>query len=253
MKTPKKILIVGATSAIAEAIARQFSYRGDHLCLAARNKQKLDAIANDLRARTPGCFVNCQHFDASESSDESLLHEKLIRSARESMGSLDVVLIAHGVLPDPDVCADSVSEALNSIQINGLSVISLMSIAAKHFQTQGHGTIAVISSVAGDRGRGSNYVYGSAKALVTAFASGLGQKFSQTRIRVVNIKPGFVDTPMTAGIKKGFLWASPEAVAQKAVVAIDSGKPVAYAPGFWSCIMLVVCAIPERLFRKLPL
>lgn len=253
MHQPQRILIVGGTSAIAEAMARRFVARGDRLCLAARNDTKLDTIAKDLRIRTPGSFVNCLHFDASVGEGQTKAQEALLISAEKAMGSIDVILIAHGTLPDPVVCATSPIATLEAIQVNGLSTVSLMAVAAQRFQEQKRGTIAVITSVAGDRGRGSNYVYGSAKALVTAFASGLGQKLRNTDIRVVNIKPGFVDTPMTASFKKGVLWARPDAVARSAIRGIDAGAPVVYAPGFWVFIMMAIKIIPERMFQRLPL
>ena len=253
MKKPQRILIVGGTSAIAEAMARRFVARGDHVCLAARNTTKLDIIAKDLRIRAPKCFVNCLHFDASIAEDQTKCQEALLILAEKAMGSIDVILIAHGTLPDPVVCASSPIATLEAVQVNGMSTISLMAIAAQRFQAQQRGTIAVITSVAGDRGRGSNYVYGSAKALVTAFASGLGQKLRNSGIRVVNIKPGFVDTPMTASFKKGALWASADAVAKRAVRGIDAGSSVVYAPGFWAFIMLAIKTIPERIFQRLPL
>ena len=143
--------------------------------------------------------------------------------------------------------------ALAEIATNGTSVVSLMTAAANRFEAQGHGAIAVISSVAGDRGRQSNYVYGSAKALVSAFASGLRQRLAKKGISVTTIKPGFVDTPMTAAFKKGPLWAKPDQVAKDIVVAIDQGKTVVYTPGFWRLIMLIIKHIPEFIFVKLKL
>ena len=129
----------------------------------------------------------------------------------------------------------------------------LMGLAAEQFEAQGRGAIAVISSVAGDRGRQSNYVYGSAKALVSAFASGLRQRLAKCGVAVVTIKPGFVDTPMTASFKKGALWASPQKVAGDIVQGIDKGRAVVYTPGFWRAIMFVITHIPERIFVKLSL
>lgn len=243
-----RILIIGATSAIAEAIGRQFAMRGATLCLTGRDISRLDVVANDFEVRC-GSPVHRYVFDVEDFAH----HEDLLAEADLLMGGIDVVLIAHGTLPDPVQCAKSVKSTLKAIEINALSVISLMTLAAHRFEQKNWGTIAVISSVAGDRGRGSNYVYGSAKAMVSAFASGLGQSLRKTRVRVVNIKPGFVDTPMTANVPKNMLWAQPEQVALQAVRAIDAGQPVVYVPGFWYFIMGMVKAVPEWLFRRLPL
>lgn len=244
----ERILIIGATSAIAESMARQFAERGAILCLAARDAYRLKALADDLQVRSAKT-VHRLEFEASNFAT----HEDLIMESELLMDGLDLVLIAHGMLPDTGECAASILTTLKSLEVNALSVVSLMTIAAHRFEKKNSGTIAVISSVAGDRGRGSNYVYGSAKAMVSAFASGLGQRLRKTNIRVVTIKPGFVDTPMTADVPKNMLWAQPDRVATLAIRGMDAGKSVIYVPGFWYFIMAVVKAVPEWLFRRLPL
>jgi short-subunit dehydrogenase len=163
------------------------------------------------------------------------------------------VLIAHGTLCNQKACEQSVNETLAEIQTNALSTISLLTIIANRFEAKQMGTIAVISSVAGDRGRASNYVYGSAKAMLTAFTSGLRQRLYQSNVYVVTIKPGFVDTPMTAEFKKGLLWANPAAVAATIIKAIDKRKNNLYVPAFWWLIMAVIKMIPTKLFSKLKL
>lgn len=242
-----KVLIVGATSAIAEACARLWAQRGDRLCLAGRDAARLEAIAQDLRTR--GAQVDVRVFDACRHDD----HAALVTDAAARLGGLDTVLIAHGTLTDQDRAQAEVGYALQEIDINGLSVVSLLTHAGQWMERQGRGCIGVISSVAGDRGRQSNYVYGSAKALVTAFASGMRQRLSKQGIHVVTIKPGFVDTPMTAHLPKGPLWAQPAAVARQIVRAMDSGKPVLYTPGFWRLIMAIIVHVPERLFMRVKL
>lgn len=245
----KKILVVGATSAIAEASIRLFAARGDRLYLAGRNGQRLQAIADDIAVRSgqrPG-------FEVIDAGDLAA-HPGLLDRASQALDGLDVLLVAHGTLSDQGACEQSVDLTLREIHTNGLSVVSLLTLAANRFQAQGQGTLAVISSVAGDRGRQSNYVYGSAKALVSSFLSGLGQRLAKHGVAVVNIKPGFVDTPMTAHIaKKGPLWATPDQVARGIVRAVDQGRPVAYLPGFWAFIMLIIRHIPEGIFRRLSL
>ena len=245
----KKILVIGATSAIAEHCCRVWATRNDSLFLAARNAEKLETVAADLRIRGAN-RVAVAHFDALDIDDNGL---RIIGAAKTALDGLDIVLIAHGTLSDEEACRTNTPLAMRELQINALSVLSILMTLANHFEAQGSGTIAVISSVAGDRGRASNYLYGSAKALVTTFASGLRQRLSGRGVHVLTIKPGFVDTPMTAQFPKGFLWTLPARVANSIVHAIDGKQDVLYVPWFWRYIMFVVRAIPERLFKKLGL
>lgn len=244
----RKILIVGATSAIAEACARLWTQRGDMLFLAARNAARLQTIAEDLRVRG-GERVGMQALDLADLE----LHAALLHAAESFMGGLDTVLIAHGTLTDQPRAQSDVSYALRELQINGMSTVSLMSLVGERFAAQKRGTIAVISSVAGDRGRQSNYVYGSAKALVTTFASGQRQRLHKLGVNVMTVKPGFVDTPMTAAFRKGVLWAQPAQVAQDIVAGIEHGRAVVYTPRFWRLIMAVIKGIPELVFVRLSL
>jgi short-subunit dehydrogenase len=241
-------LVIGATSAIAEATARILAARGQPMYLVARNESKLAAIAADLSVR--GCTrVSFEVLDAND----LVTHESMLERADQFLGGFDLVLIAHGTLSDQTACEDSVALTMQELKTNGLSVVALLTRIANRLAQRRNGTIAVISSVAGDRGRGTNYVYGSAKALVTAFLSGLRQRLQASGVTVITIKPGFVATPMTAAFKKGILWAQPQAVATGIVRAIDRKRPVVYLPGFWWLIMLVIKAIPERIFSRLKL
>lgn len=244
----KKVLIIGATSAIAEAAARVWVKRGDHVCLVGRHADRLSAIADDLKVRG-GTGVHTYVMDANDFSQ----HLPMIEAAKTAMNGLDTVLIAHGTLSDQAACQQSVDLTLQEIQTNGLSVIALLTHLANQFEQQGHGCLAVISSVAGDRGRQSNYVYGSAKAMVSAFTSGLRQRLYAKGVSVVTIKPGFVDTPMTASFKKGALWAKPEQVATAIVAASDRGAGEYYLPRFWWMIMMIIKNIPEFVFKRLAL
>ena len=244
----QKILIIGATSAIAEATARLWAGRGDALFLVGRNTQRLEVIAADLRVRgavSVGCFT----MDACDNSRQATMLE----AATVAMGGLDVALIAHGSLPDQKACETSVETMLREIDTNALSVIALATRLGQQFEVQGKGSLAVISSVAGDRGRQSNYVYGAAKGMVSLFLQGLRNRLSKKNVQVLTIKPGFVDTPMTAAFTKGALWAKPEAVARGIVKAVDKKRDEVYLPGFWRLIMLLIRHIPERLFKKLSL
>lgn len=244
----QRILIVGANSAIALAAARLFAQRGDTLHLLARSEERLQALAADLRLRGASA-VSYAAFDANALDQ----HGALLDQAVQAMGGIDAALIAHGTLSDQRACQADFMLALKEVHTNALSAMSLLTILANRMEQQRHGTLAVIGSVAGDRGRQSNYVYGAAKGMLDIFLQGLRNRLYKAGVRVVTIKPGFVDTPMTAAIAKGALWATPAIVAARIVKAMDRGWPVVYAPPFWRLVMMVIRAIPESLFRKLSL
>lgn len=244
----KNILIIGATSAIAEATAKIFAQRGDRLYLLARNEERLTALADDLKIRGANT-VDCSRFDVNRFED----HRRLIFKAFETLGKVDVVLIAHGTLPDQDACEKDFDISLKEFNTNAISTISLLTHIANQFEAQNNGTIAVITSVAGDRGRQSNYVYGAAKGMVSIFLQGLRNRLHMSNVNVLDIKPGFVDTPMTAEFKKGILWASPGKIAEGIVRSIDKEKFVAYLPWYWAYIMRIIKLIPEFIFKKMKL
>lgn len=241
----QRIVIIGATSAIAEATARVFAQGGARLFLVARDATRLEAIAADLRVR--GATVHTHVMDANHTER----HAAMLDAAWASLGIVDVALIAHGTLPDQATCSASVDVSLAEFATNGTSVIALCVGFAQRLQSPA--TLAVISSVAGDRGRASNALYGSAKSAVTAFTSGLRQTLSGSGVNVLTIKPGFVDTPMTAAFKKGALWATPDQIASGIVRAIAKRRSVAYLPWFWWAIMRVITHIPEAVFRRIRL
>jgi hypothetical protein len=241
----KRILLVGATSAIAEAAAREFAARGDALFLLARNAAAVQAIADDLRLRGAAQVASAS-FDAREFQS----FPALIDAAVQRLGGLDQALIAHGTLTDQSAGAASPELLRADFETNALSVMALSLLLARYFSAQGHGVIAAISSVAGERGRQSNYLYGAAKAAVSTFLSGLRQQLYAKGVRVVTIKPGFVSTPMTAAFRKGLLWASPARVARDIVRAMDRGTPVIYTPWFWRPVMALVRFVPESVFRR---
>jgi decaprenylphospho-beta-D-erythro-pentofuranosid-2-ulose 2-reductase len=244
----RRVLILGATSAIAEATARVFAARGDALYLVGRRADALEAIAADLRIRGAS-QVTAERLDANDLA--SL--EAMLARADATLAPLDTVLIAHGTLSDQKACERSAQLTVHELSTNGISAIVLLTHVAQLFEQRRSGTIVAISSVAGDRGRQSNYVYGSAKALVSTYLSGLRQRLSKSGVAVITIKPGFVDTPMTAAFPKGPLWAKPDKVAAQIVRAIDRSASVVYVPGFWRLIMLIIRSIPEGIFRRLQL
>lgn len=242
----QKVMIIGATSAIAEAVARLYAARASTIFLVGRNATRLEAIAADLRVR--GAHqVDAYALDLNDLAG----HAAMLDAAWAASGGIDTVLIAHGTLPDQAACDQSVELAMREFITNGTSTIALCTALAQRLSAGSN--LAVISSVAGDRGRASNYLYGSAKAAVTAFLSGQGQRLRKLGINVLTIKPGFVDTPMTQAFKKGALWASADKVAQGVVRASDRRRAVAYLPGFWWAIMMVIKNIPEFVFRKISL
>lgn len=246
-----KIVIFGATSAIAAACARLWIARGDDLFLVGRDADKLEVLRADLDVRrSPTQRLAAARADLTDRS----AHVALFDEAERALGGLDVVLVAHGSLPNQKACEASVEETMREIEVNALSVIALLTLAANRFEPAGRGVIAAISSVAGDRGRQSNYVYGAAKGMVSLFMEGLRNRLTKSGVGVVTIKPGFVDTPMTAHIPgKGGLWAKPEQVAAGIVQAIDRRSDVAYLPAVWRPIMFGIRHVPERIFKKMSL
>lgn len=247
----QRIVIFGATSAIAKACARLWVSQGNSLFLVGRDTAKLDSLLADLRLRaTPDQRIEGVHADLNEFDQ----HERLLSFADAALGGINVVLVAHGSLPDQRACEQSVELTLKEISTNALSVVSLLTLAANRMESQGSGVIAAISSVAGDRGRQSNYVYGAAKGMVSLFMQGLRNRLAKKGVAVVTIKPGFVDTPMTANFeKKGVLWAQPEAIAKDIVIAIERRRDEVYLLGIWRWIMLIIKHIPEAIFKRLSL
>lgn len=244
----QKILIIGATSAIAEATARRFAQQGARLYLLARDRERLAGLANDLKIRG-AASVGHAVFDANDFDR----HEAVLDRAIQELEGLDTALIAHGTLGDQKACEKNFSLLLRELNTNAISVMSLLTHLANRLEAQGHGTIAVIGSVAGDRGRQSNYVYGTAKGAVSIFLQGLRNRLYKRGVHVLTIKPGFVDTPMTAAFKKGLLWAQPDAIAQSILAGIEKKRDEVYAPFFWRFIMAIICSIPEKVFKRLSL
>lgn len=244
----QKIIIIGAGSAIAEATARIYASRGARLFLVARNAQKVADMAADLKIRgaedVATAILDVNNLGA---------HRAILDDAWSFLGAPDVVLLAHGTLPSQSDCEGSVEIALSEFATNATSTIALLTDVANRLQAAKHGCIAAISSVAGDRGRASNYLYGASKAAVSTFLSGLRQRLNGDSVNVLTIKPGFVDTPMTRDFKKGALWAKPDAVAKGIVKAVDKRKAIVYLPWFWWGIMFVIKHVPEFMFRKIKL
>ncbi len=248
MSDMSRIFIAGGTSAIAQETARAFAAEGASFFLVGRSQERLTAVASDLRVRGAGTVA----IEVADLADLSR-HEELLSAAEKALSGLDVVLIAHGVLPDQEACVRDVGKTMEALSTNLLSAISLLTIAASRLEAKGSGVLAAISSVAGDRGRKSNYVYGAAKGGLSVFLQGLRNRLAHSRVAVVTIKPGFVDTPMTAHIPKNTLFATPAKVGRAIHRAIRERRDVVYVPGYWRLILFVIRAVPERIFKRLNL
>lgn len=241
-------MIIGATSAMAEEAAKLYASEKANLYLFARNEEKLSLIKNDLMVRGASA-VYTHPFDANDFES----HKMLMEEAFTTLGKVDVVLIAHGSLPNQEECQADSLKAITEINTNGVSVVSILTHVANLMEQQKSGNITVITSVAGDRGRQSNYVYGAAKGMVSTFLQGLSQRLSKSGVHVLDIKPGFVDTPMTASFDKGALWAKPEKVAELIKTRIEKKSKFSYAPGFWFLIMTIIKNVPRVIFDKVKL
>jgi len=244
----RRVLIIGATSAIAQATARHFAQAHDAMFLIGRNADKLSAMADDLKVRGAK-QAEYAVLDVNAFAE----HATVLNTVYEKLDGLDTVLIAHGTLDDQLACQQDFAITQQALNTNFLSVVSFLTLLANRFEQQHYGCIAVISSVAGDRGRQSNYVYGTAKGALNIFLQGLRNRLHPADVSVLTIKPGFVDTPMTADFKKGALWAQPEAVGKGIYRAIEKRKNVIYLPWFWRVIMAIINVIPEFIFKRLKL
>jgi hypothetical protein len=245
----RNVLIVGATSAIAQSVARLYAESGARLFLAARSSAKLEVVAADLIARGAGA-VDIFAMDAEDSTQIAAMQQ----AAWGAMGAVHIALVAYGSLPDQARAAADAAYLAHQFRINAESVLICLAGLAERLQSQGGGVLAVIGSAAGDRGRAANYLYGAAKAAIHAFASGLRQQLYARSVYVVTIKPGFVATPMTAQLNlPALLTARPDAVAARIVAAIERRRGVVYAPGFWWPIMLAIRMLPEAVFKRLKL
>lgn len=245
----KNVIIIGATSAIAGACARLWAAQGSSFFLVGRDAEKLDALGHDLRVRG----ASAAHPFVMDANDVAA-HAAMVAAAVQALGRLDIVLIAHGTLPDQSVCEADTATAVREFMSNGLSAIALLTVLANELERQRSGAIGVITSVAGDRGRPSNYLYGSAKAAVSVFSDGLRARLFKAGVSLTDIRPGFVATPMTQGLAlPALLVARPETVAKRIVTGIERQRDVLYAPAFWSVVMWGIRSIPRAVFHRMHL
>jgi len=241
------VLILGATSAIARATAAEFAARGAVLYLAARDEEELRRIAADIHLRY-GTEVHHARFDA----EATATHAAFFKSVVTAMPDLTGVVLAFGYLGDQRAARDFDVGAI-VIASNFTGAASILSQCANHFEALKSGFIIGITSVAGDRGRQSNYVYGAAKGALSLYLQGMRNRLYPSGVRVITVKPGFVDTAMTYGLPGIFLVASPQAIARRIVRALGKSADVVYLPWFWRYIMLIIKLIPEPIFKRMKL
>ena len=244
----KRIIIIGGTSLIAEHCARLWTKKPTELVLVGRNLNKLNRIAQDLKVRSPDSIISSVICNFSDPISIQMTVNEL------STSKLDIVLIAHGCLARNELLSNDISLCNEMLYINGISACIFSEAFANQMELNDAGKLIVISSVAGERGRKSNYVYGAAKSMLTIFTEGLQHRLGKTNVKVFIVKPGPTETPMTAHLmKKNISLASPEHVAKQIVAGVNKGVHTIYSPSKWRLIMFIVRQIPNALFKHLDL
>ncbi len=243
--SPGPVLVLGATSAIARSVALALAAKGCSLVLAGRDEPELERIKSDLEIR---CGVSVSHlvFDAEDETS----HKAFWAQAEVDHGPFKGVVLAFGYLGDQQRAQEDWGEARSVLERNFVSAASILHVVAQSMETRGEGWIVVLSSVAGDRGRMSNYVYGSAKGGLTIFLQGLRSRLQKAGVHVMTVKPGPVDTAMTFGMDRLPLLADPQTVGKAIVAGLAQGKDVLYVPTPWRLIMFVLRSVPEKIFKK---
>ena len=219
--------------------------------MAGRSQEELDKCAVDLQERyQTTAFV--EPFEALDFANHAIFFERCLSRFNDE---LDGFVLCYGYMTDQDTTEKDFGETRRTIDVNFTSVISLLTLAANYFEQRKKGYIVALSSVAGDRGRMSNYTYGATKAGLSVYLQGLRNRLHRAGVQVLTVKPGFVDTPMTYGKLdlQSPLVASPEKIAHDISWAIRKRKDVLYTPWFWQLVMGLICALPERVFKRLKL
>ncbi len=240
------VLILGATSPVARVVADEYAQRGHFLVLAARDVDEAHRLAADLRVRHQVEAIALA-FDARDTDG----HPALIDAVEEAAGPIDAALLAFGYMGVQEVSEHELEEARKVIEVNYTGAASLSEALANRMVERGRGAIVGLASVAGDRGRATNYVYGSAKGAFALYLQGLRNRVAGDGVQVLTVKLGFVDTRMTFGMETPLPVASPEAAGKAIVNAQERGADVIYYPRFWRGVMAVIRAIPERVFKGL--
>lgn len=242
-----RVAILGALSAIAVATARIYAKEGAALLLAARNPERLKSLADDLRARGAK-QVEIAAMDLEAAAADAPKH---MTDWKAKLGGLDHVHVIYGYLGAQDKASADPAELARITSSNYSTAVQWCEAAANIMRQQKRGSVVAVSSVAGDRGRRSNYAYGAAKGGLALYVQGLAHSLAPVGARAVAVKPGFVDTPMTDGMKKGgAMWASPEKVGRIIRRAADKGGPIQYAPGRWRMVMMIIRSVPAFVFHK---
>lgn len=241
----KQVLIIGATSGISKEIAHHLASKKVNLILAGRDTEEINRLANDLEIRY-GMISNPIYFDALKEENHSSFFDKCIDLA----GDLDGIIVSYGVMYDQKELERDHTLIKNMVHINFSSVVCILEKAAQYFEQKQQGFICVISSVAGDRGRRNNYIYGASKGALTVYLQGLRNRLARAKVRVLTVKPGFVDTKMTYGlVKPSLLVASPNKIAKSIYKSLIKRKEVLYTPWYWFYIMQIIRFIPEKIFK----
>jgi short-subunit dehydrogenase len=239
------VMIMGATSSIARAIAQEFASHRYRLVLVGRDEPELSSIGSDLRIR----FAATVSTFSLDVIDFDTQDEALRDSVEQQLESIDGVIVCAGYLGDQDLAQVDLAESQRILQTNFTACVSLLNLVANQFEGKRSGFICALGSVAGDRGRQSNYLYGAAKGGLAIYLEGLRNRLSRSQVQVITVKPGFVDTAMTFGKSGLFLVTSPERVARAVYRAIASGRNTVYVPWFWRPMMLLIRSIPESIFK----
>lgn len=244
-----KILIVGGTSTMAEHCARLWLKQANcEMILLGRDENRLQRVTQDLQIRNPNAKI---HYRTVDFLNPIAIQTCINTISQE--GNIDIALIAHGTLPDQEACQNDLTQCQQAIEINAISPVLFAEAIANEMLSKNHGKLAVIGSVAGDRGRKSNYIYGASKALIDRYMQGLQHRIglSGSNVTATLIKPGPTQTPMTAGISGKGKMATPEQVAKDIVDGIHANKRVIYTPGKWAIIMMIIRHLPFFVFKKM--
>jgi short-subunit dehydrogenase len=243
------VLILGASSSIARAVAHQFARAGHPIVLAGRDVEDAGRDAADLRLRY-GVSAAARRFDATDFASHGELVDGCTTDAN---APLEGVVVCHGTMAEQDEAARDFAVARRMIDTNYTSAVSILNPLADYFERRKGGFICAVSSVAGDRGRQSNYLYGSTKAALSTYLQGLRNRLGKFGVKVVTVKPGFVDTALTYGRPGMFLVATPQRVGADVFRAVRRGRNVVYTPWFWQGIMGIIKSIPEPVFKRMKL
>ncbi|MBM7571360.1 SDR family oxidoreductase [Aquibacillus albus] len=242
------ILVLGANATIAQATVRKLAANGKHnqFILTSRDTSQLEVLKSDIEIRHQ-VDVSLKQFDALDFESHQVFFDEVVQEA----GTLDGVLLMYGAMEDQKQAEHSFALARTMIDVNYTSAVSILNIAANYFEAQRSGFICAVSSVAGDRGRKSNYIYGSTKAGLSVYLQGLRNRLHESGVHVLTIKPGMVDTKMTYGVVEPTpLLADPDKVAQDIEAGIVKRREVVYTPWFWLIIMTIIKLLPEKIFKR---